>query len=78
MAYSGSMPNIEDPPCLGCEHYEHCKQEGMACSMFVKYSAKGGRGWPDWVRLMGAPEPSRKQYEHLFSGEEDSNDDRPQ
>jgi hypothetical protein len=28
---------IPQPPCDGCKNYELCKQEYLACSLFINY-----------------------------------------
>ena len=70
MAYSG-MPNVTDPPCLGCGNWEHCKRNRQACAQFARYASLGGTGWPRRVQAQGSPVPTRQEYDEIFSGEEE-------
>lgn len=52
------------PPCErfgGCEYYDKCKEEFLACEQFMVYvNATGTRG------RVPLREPKRKYYERVF------------
>jgi len=66
MGYSiniNALPEVSTPPPCethgGCEHYETCKSERLACNPFVTYVTRGGNP-------KGSRNPNKDYYNIVF------------
>lgn len=62
-----------EPPCKACSNYNLCRENRLACDLFVTYINQGGTGWPAKVeKKRSAPRPNRQKYEQAFNEVEDN------
>jgi hypothetical protein len=48
----------EDPPCTGCEWFNKCSRNNIACAMFKNYVEYG--------KSIGDNNPTKEIYKELF------------
>ena len=53
-----ALENARPPPCMGCQHYDSCAADHLACSKFMGYVNQSSGG--DRI-------PSKIIYDKIFS-----------
>lgn len=59
------IDELGDGPCGFCINFKRCKNEKLACGVFVCYV--NGNEAPEWAKKEAGRNPTRLGYEVVFS-----------